>query len=239
MLLRGLTTTTHTHTHHRSICAPRLNNHYILSPQSLGFSITPYSLTHTGMQAHTHTAPTPTSINTSHLTWSCPQHVWGPHNSAVFTGTAGPSRQPGEQTVSMYTHLSRLPGEMIPTLPRGCTIWCSWPAKDMVWIPHWPHCLQSAANRQCGGGQCFKLCSEIMRIASRAPHCELCIQFFLRGGCWLKVSLLFFLSYVLKCQVIILIKGQELCKILYNHSMAQFTHAHNHWTQQWTHLRWK
>lgn len=78
------------------------------------------------MYVHKHANPAHlhiTRVNTSQLTWTCPRHVLGPHNSVVFTGSAGPSRQAGKQTVSLNTHLCCLPGEMTPTLPWGYTMW--------------------------------------------------------------------------------------------------------------------
>lgn len=142
-------TRAHTHTH-KSI--PCWNNHNYI--QSLSVTTTPYTHknAHTHTHKHTPMPPTLTRINTSQLTWTYPQHVWGPHNSAVFTGTAGPLRQAG--CVSVHTpvpstrrndpHAS--PGGTQRDTPAWLTTWCEYHLA-------WPDWLQLAANRQCGGGQ--------------------------------------------------------------------------------------
>lgn len=94
-------------------------------------------LSNTGMQAQKQSSMPPmlTRINTSQLTWTCPERVHRPHNSAVFTGTAGPLKQAGQQTVCLYTHLSRLAGEMTLRASPGVqdvtllywpTTWCEY-----------------------------------------------------------------------------------------------------------------
>lgn len=151
MLPRGPTTSRHARTHTRTNPFRVEIIIIIFSP-----SLLLRHLTHTRMHTHTHKhtpmPPTLTRINTSQLTWTYPQHVWGPHNSAVFTGTAGPLRQAG--CVSVHTpvpstrrndpHAS--PGGTQRDTPAWLTTWCEYHLA-------WPDWLQLAANRQCGGGQ--------------------------------------------------------------------------------------
>ncbi len=172
------------------------------------------------MHAHKHTKhrPTLTRINTSQLTWTCPQHVWGPHNSAVFTGTAGPLKAGGRaDCVSVHTPVPSARRNDPPRSPGGTH--CGSPARPRTWCEYhlaWPDCLQRAANRQCGGGQRFKLCSEITRTAWHVPHCDLSIQFWglLTQG---VVASLVFLHF--KRPGYHFMKEQDRCKTLCNHAM--------------------
>lgn len=160
------------------------------------------------MHIRTPTRPTLTRINTSQLTWTCPQHVYRPHNSAVFTGTAGPQGRQASR-LCLYTHTCPVCQEKWPPLSPGGTQ-CgtpAWPRTRCKYHLAWPDCLQHAANRQCGGGQCFKLCSGITRTAWHAPHCELYIQFWGLLAQGVVASLIF-----LQGQVTIFWK--DLCKTL-------------------------
>lgn len=178
------------------------------------------------MHAHKHnpTPPTLTQINTSQLTWTCPQHVWGPHNSAVFTGTAWPLRQAGRRAdcVSAHTPVPSARRNDPHSPPGGTQCGApAWPRTRCEYHLVWPDCQQRAANRQCGGGQWFKLCSEITGTAWHVPHCELCIQF--SGLLTQGVVASFVFLHFIKGQVTISQKkDKHLYEMLFNHTVVQF-----------------
>lgn len=150
------------------------------------------------MQAHKHTSTTHSDSHKHipHDLDSPPAYCEDPITLQCLQVQQGPQGRQASR-LCLCTHTCPACQEKWPPRSPG-DAQCGAPARQRTLCEYhlaWPDCRQIAANRQYGGGQCVKWCSEVLRTTQCAPHGQFCIYF---GGLLTQGEDAFFVYTILK-----------------------------------------